>query len=100
MAGEIHRHCAHQPVQVAQPGIDLQEVAELAHRLAAEGHAALGADGDQVPAESVLDGVFERAAQPVASSSRCVGLRGEDVGERRPGRRHRSGLPLKVPTCS
>src|SRR5690349_12843986 len=26
----------HQPVQVAQPGVDLQEVAEFAHRFAAE----------------------------------------------------------------
>ncbi len=44
----------HEPVQVAQSGVDLQEVAELADPVAAERHAALGADGHDVPAEAVL----------------------------------------------
>ena len=34
----------HEPVQVAEPGVDLEEVAKFAHRVAAERHAALGAD--------------------------------------------------------
>src|SRR6476646_11217990 len=36
----------HQPVQVAESGVDLQEVPELTHPIGTEGHAALGADGD------------------------------------------------------
>ena len=55
----------HQPVQVAESGIDLEEVTELADRVAPEGHAALGADRDDVPAEAVPgDDRFERGAQP------------------------------------
>src|SRR3954464_10770618 len=41
----------HQPVQVAESGVDVKEVAEFAHPLAAERHAPLGARGDDVPAE-------------------------------------------------
>src|SRR5690348_4397606 len=49
----------HQPVQMAESGVDLQEIPELAHRVGAEGDAALGADGDDVPAEPVPgDGGF------------------------------------------
>src|SRR3954468_18943143 len=44
----------HQPVQVAESGVDVKEVAEFAHRLAAERHAPLGACSDDVPAESVF----------------------------------------------
>src|SRR3954468_19149739 len=42
------------PVQVAESGVDVKEVAEFAHRLAAERHAPLGACSDDVPAESVF----------------------------------------------
>ena len=64
----------HQPVQVAESGVDLEEVAEVADRVAAERHAALGADGHHVPAEAVPgDDGFQRGAQPGgAAASRCA----------------------------
>src|SRR5690349_10182758 len=42
-----------QPVQMAQSGVDRQEIPELAHSLLPERHAALGADGHHVPGETV-----------------------------------------------
>ena len=44
----------HEPVQVAESGVDLEEIAKLADPVAAERHAALGAYGHHVPAETVL----------------------------------------------
>src|SRR6478752_5337118 len=43
----------HEPVQVAESGINFEEVPKLANPVAAECHAALGADGHHVPAEAV-----------------------------------------------
>src|SRR5687767_8207964 len=39
----------HEPVQMAESGVNLQKVAELAYPVATEGHAPLGADGHDVP---------------------------------------------------
>jgi hypothetical protein len=44
----------HQPVQVAESGVDLEEVAKLADPVATERHAALSADGHHVPSETVF----------------------------------------------
>src|SRR6478609_5813256 len=51
--GEEHAAIVlHQPVQLTVSGIDLQEVAELAHRAAPEGDAPLGPYRHHVPLEA------------------------------------------------
>ena len=44
----------HEPVQMAESGVDLKEVPKLADPVATKCHAALGADGHRVPAETIL----------------------------------------------
>src|SRR5882757_9457852 len=44
----------HEPVQVAQSGVDPEEVAELAHPVPTERHTTLGAHRDDVPVVPVF----------------------------------------------
>src|SRR5579875_1913274 len=79
-----------EPVRLAEPVVDLEEVPVLANRVGAERDAALRADAHDVPVEAVLgDRLLEAGAHPRGERVEVgVAVVGEHLGERRAGRRH------------
>src|SRR5882757_10857448 len=87
----------HEPMQMAQSGVDFQEIAELSDPVPAERHAALGTGGYHMPAEAVLgDRRLQGGAQSGAERIKPgIGLQGEHVGEGGAGGGHRERVAVE-----